>query len=390
MRIFSGIKPTGPLHVGSYAGAISQWLAFQKDPASEGFFCVVDLHALTNNPSPEQLRRDIMETAAGYLAFGLHDARFPIFIQSHVPAHSELTWVLSTLAGVGELERMTQFKDKAGYAEILKARDRVTQRLEQTIEELDLLQAGSMGAHHRLVRDQHKEVIDGYRSLKEELDNLHALLTARDYRVGAGLLNYPVFMAADILLYDTDVVPVGEDQLQHVELARTLARRFNSRYGETFKLPRAKLVKGASRIMSLQDPKKKMSKSLGSAHYVGIFEPADIVRKKIMSAVTDSGSDIKYDPATKPALSNLITLMGVVTGKSASNIEHEYAHVGYAAFKEKLAEAFLAFFESVRRKKAELDKDPHHVLFELKAGAEKAREITNKKLRDAQYKIGLV
>src|SRR3989344_4742537 len=269
MRIFSGIQPTGSLHIGNYAGSISQWLELQKDEKNSGFFCIVDLHALTSNPEPEKLRKDILETAAAYMAFGIGNDRFPVFVQSHVPAHTELAWILNTDTQLGELMRMTQFTDKTTRAALKHVSGKVISGT-VTPEEMQ-----------RDYKEHTRKVV------REEVGKY----------IYAGLLMYPVLMAADILLYSTDTVPVGEDQSQHVELARDLARRFNKKYGHIFIEPKARLLEGLGRIMSIQEPEKKMSKSLGPAHILGIFEPEADLRKKIKRAVTDSGTGvtINYD-----------------------------------------------------------------------------------------------
>lgn len=328
MRVFSGIQPTGELHIGTYAGAISQWLQLQNDSSNEGFFCIVDLHALTTASVSEEISKNTVDIARGYLAFGLgENERFPFFVQSNISAHTELMWILATLTGMGELERMTQYKENSGNG-----------------------------------------------------------------RARAGLFMYPVLMASDVLLYDAEMVPVGEDQVQHIELARDLAKRFNHRYGETFVVPKAKLQKQGARIMSLQDPTKKMSKSLGPAHYIGIFEPEKNIRKKFKSAVTDSGSEIVYNPAKKPGISNLFTILSVVTDRPISELERELKNISYAAFKERVADAYLSFFQSIREREQELRGDSTNalVLTTLIKGAERAQEIASKTLRDVHKKIGLI
>jgi tryptophanyl-tRNA synthetase len=330
VRIFSGIQPTGSLHIGNYSGAISQWLSLQKDEKNSGFFCIVDLHALTSNPEPEKLRQDVLETAAAYMAFGIGNDRFPVFIQSHVPTHTELAWIFDTMATLGELERMTQFKDKSG--------------------------SGKFGT------------------------------------IKSGLLMYPVLMAADILLYSTDTVPVGEDQKQHVELARDLAGKFNKRYGHTFIEPKARLLEGLGRIMSIQDPEKKMSKSLGSAHVLGIFEPEADLRKKIKRAVTDSGTGvtIDYDRKKNPAISNLLDILSVTVGLPITDLKLELKGASYAAVKDRIAEDFLRIFGPVREERQELLGDPRRIWETLQSGAERARAIANPKIQEVREKIGLI
>ena len=285
MRILSGIQPTGQLHLGNYLGMVQNALALQA--RNECFYAVVDLHALTVVHDAKEFRENVHGLMRAMLALGFDPKKSVLFVQSHVPAHTELAWILQTLTPLGELERMTQFKDKA---------------------------------------EQHKE------------------------SVNTGLLTYPALMAADILLYRAQGVPVGEDQLQHLELARTLARKFNSTYGKTFVEPKALLVKNAARVMSLQDPAKKMSKSLGPQHYVGLFEGEEEIRQKFMRAVTDSGNEICYDPVAKPALSNLLTIYSALSGKTMPQLEKKYAGKGYAQFKQDLADAVIAHLHPAQKR----------------------------------------
>lgn len=285
MRILSGIQPTGQLHLGNYLGMVQNALALQGP--NECFYMIVDLHALTVVHDAKEFRENTHDLMRAMLALGFDSKKSVLFAQSQVPAHTELAWILQTLTPLGELERMTQFKDKA---------------------------------------EQHKE------------------------SVNTGLLTYPVLMAADILLYRTQGVPVGEDQLQHLELARTLARKFNSTYGKTFIEPKALMVKDAARVMSLQDPSKKMSKSLGPQHYVGLFEGEEEIRQKIMRAVTDSGSEVRYDMTEKSALSNLLTIYSSLSGKTMAQIEKKYAGKGYAQFKEDLADVVIAHLRPAQKR----------------------------------------
>ena len=249
-RIFSGVQPSGNLHIGNYLGAIKNWVKLQDE--FESIFCVVDLHAITVPQDPEELRKKTIEIAKIYLAAGIDPEKSTIFVQSQIAEHAELCWILNTIAKISEMERMTQFKDKS----------------------------------------ENKE------------------------GVGMGLFDYPVLMAADILLYDTNIVPVGEDQVQHVELARTLARRFNQKFGETFVVPEPKLVKEGARIMGLDDPTKKMSKSASSEYnYISLTDDTETIRRKIKKAVTDSGSEIVYQE-DKPALYNLINIYSLFSEKT--------------------------------------------------------------------------
>lgn len=243
MRVFSGIQPTGTIHIGNYLGALKQWIELQEK--NECVFCIVDLHALTSPYDQKKLQELVLEKAIAYIAAGVSPEKSIIFVQSEVKEHAELEWLLNTVTPVGDLTRMTQYKEKS----------------------------------------------------KKFEKNLNA-----------GLLNYPILMAADILLYQTDIVPVGEDQLQHVEFTRTIARRFNQRFGETFKIPKAKLPEMGAKIMSLTQPTKKMSKSDPQASYIGLFDEPEVIKEKISKATTDTGKAIKYNPELKPGVSNLLTI----------------------------------------------------------------------------------
>ncbi len=323
-RLFSGIQPSGNLHLGNYLGAIKQWVDMQHD--AEAIFCIVDLHAITVAQDPAALRAKTLEIAKIYLASGIDPKKSTLFIQSHIPAHTELGWILNTTARMAELERMTQFKDKA--------------------------QKG--GASES----------------------------------GVGLFTYPVLMAADILLYDTDVVPVGKDQMQHIELARDLAERFNKKYGETFVIPEGKLSKEGQLIMSLDDPSKKMSKSAPSEYnYIALTDDADTVRRKIKKAVTDSGSEIVYSDE-KPALKNLINIYTLLSGKTPQEIEALYVGRGYGDFKTDLAEVVVGFLAPFQERLWALSDDD--VLTILRAGANKVRPLAEDKLRQVYDKMGLI
>ncbi|MFL6243881.1 MAG: tryptophan--tRNA ligase, partial [Acidimicrobiia bacterium] len=263
-RVFSGIQPTGEMHLGNYLGAVRRWAADQDH--QDAIYCVVDLHAMTVPYSPAELSARTRQTAVLLMAAGLDPARCVLFVQSHVAAHVELTWLLNCVATFGELRRMTQFKDKS----------------------------------------------EGQES------------------VTAGLFDYPVLMVADILLYDTDEVPIGDDQRQHLELARDVAIRFNTRFGDTFVVPKATFPPVGARIMDLQNPTAKMSKSVDSPQgTVPLLDSPDAVTKKIKSAVTDSGTDVRYDPANKPGVSNLLEIHAAVTGRAVSDVEREFADSGY-------------------------------------------------------------
>ncbi|HPN54918.1 MAG TPA: tryptophan--tRNA ligase [Candidatus Moranbacteria bacterium] len=323
-RIFSGIQPSGNLHIGNYLGAIKNWVKLQDE--FESIFCVVDLHAITVPQDPEELRKKTLEIAKIYLASGINPKKSSIFIQSHVHEHTELTWILNTIAKMPELDKMTQFKDK-------------TQK------------GGRESA-------------------------------------GVGLYDYPVLMVADILLYDAEKVPVGEDQVQHVELTRTLGKRFNSRFGETFVIPEPFVVKEGMRIMALDDPTSKMSKSAASEYnYIALTDDADTIRKKIKKAVTDSGSEIKYED-DKPALKNLINIYCGFSDKTPKEIEKIYVGKGYGDFKNDLAEVVVASLKPIQEKMRALSDE--EVLKILEDGASKVRQIAEKKMEEVKKKIGFI
>ena len=326
MRVLSGVQPSGALHIGNYLAAIKQWIPLQEK--HECLFFIVDLHAVTVPYKPQDLRQNVWNAALDYLALGLDPAKSTIFIQSHVHQHAELAWLLETITPLGELERMTQFKEKS----------------------------------------KHRQKAN----------------------VGLGLFAYPALMAADILLYKTELVPVGEDQLQHVELARTLARKFNHLFGRTFPEPKSQVAKIGARIMSLADPTKKMSKSLGPAHFLAIFEPEEDIRQKIKSAVTDSGKEIVYDVKKKPAISNLLTIYSLCADKPISEIEKQYQGKGYAEFKSDLAEVVIETFRPFRRKREELLQNITEVRNILSRGAETARSIAEKTMKEVKEKMGLL
>lgn len=323
-RIFSGIQPSGNLHIGNYLGAIKNWVKLQDE--FESIFCVVDMHAITVPQDPEVLKKKTIEIAKIYLAAGIDPKKSAIFIQSQVSEHAELMWILNSIAKMPELDKMTQFKDKS--------------------------QKGGRES------------------------------------AGVGLFDYPVLMAADIILYDAEVVPVGEDQVQHVELTRTLAKRFNSKFGETFVVPEPRVVKEGMRIMGLDDPTKKMSKSAVSEYnYIALTDDADTIRKKIKKAVTDSGSEIKYSD-DKPALKNLINIYAGFSDKSPKEIEKMYAGKGYGDFKNDLADVIVAGLTPIQEKMKKMsDKE---VLQILEEGAEKVRPIAEKKISEVKKKIGFV
>jgi len=325
MRVFSGIRPTGELHIGNYLGAIKQWLELQEK--AECFFCIVDLHAITTPFDFQKLQKNILELVIAYLAAGLNPEKSIFFVQSKVKEHTELAWLLGTITPLGELRRMTQFKEKAkAYPEY----------------------------------------------------------------VNAGLLNYPLLMAADILLYQTDLVPVGKDQVQHVELARTLARKFNQKFGQVLKEPKILLSKLGKKIMSLQNPRKKMSKTDDPKGYISLFEKPEEISKKIMATVTDQGKEIKYDLRKKPGISNLLTIYSLLSQKPIKKLEKEFKGKGYEKFKKALIKVLVESLEPFRKKKRELEKREIYLKEILNKGAKRARIIAQSTMEEVRKKMGLV
>jgi tryptophanyl-tRNA synthetase len=324
--IFSGIKPSGELTLGNYLGAIKNWVKLQDQ--FDCYFCVVDLHAITVKQEPKDLRARTLEVLSIYIASGIAPEKNTLFIQSHVPAHSEGAWLLNCYAHMGELGRMTQFKDK--------------------------------------VQKYGNESIS------------------------AGLFNYPVLMAADVLLYQTDLVPVGVDQKQHLELARDIAQRFNHLYSDTFVMPEPYIPENGAKIMGLQDPTKKMSKSEENANdYILIMDAPEIIRKKISRAVTDSVGEVRYSD-NQPGVKNLMTILSTITGQTPVEIENKYKGQGYAQFKQDVAEAIVGELEPIQVKVKELLSDKAYLENIYKAGAQKANYAATKTLRKMQKKIGFI
>jgi tryptophanyl-tRNA synthetase len=313
MRVFSGIQPTGDPHIGNYSGGFRQYASTQEQAAAAGeqaVFCIVDLHAITIQHDPAELRAGTYDMAAMLFATGLDADRSIVFVQSHVTAHAEAAWLLSAVTSYGQLGRMTQFKEKA----------------------------------------------------------------AEEDFVSAGLFTYPILMAGDILLYRTDAVPIGDDQRQHLELARDVAQRFNRRFGETFVVPEGIFPDVGARVMNLQEPNVKMSKSRGALQgTVLMLDPPETIRKKVKTAVTDSGTDVRYDPEEKPGVSNLIEIMSVATGESIPQIEAKYDGAGYGTFKEDVGEAIVTLLEPIRTRYEQIRADEPEVQRLLERGADKAR-----------------
>lgn len=323
-RVFSGIQPSGNLHIGNYLGALKNWVASQKD--FDNVFCIVDLHAITVPQDPKILKQKIREVAGIYFAAGIDPKQSIVFVQSEVSAHAELAWILNCFTPMGWMGRMTQFKEKSG-----------TQR----------------------------------------------------ESVSVGLFDYPALMAADILLYDTDEVPVGEDQKQHVEITRDIAQRFNSIYGETFKLPKPVIPKSGARIMDLIEPTKKMSKSdVRFGHSMPLLGSSDEIRSQIMGATTDSEKEIRFD-SSRPGIYNLLEIYEGVTALSREEIESKFEGAGYGDFKKDLAEKTVEFLEPFQKKYQELIDDPSHLESLLKEGRDRAEEMAAKKLDEVKIKVGL-
>jgi tryptophanyl-tRNA synthetase len=337
-RVFSGIKPSGEMHLGNYLGAVRRWVDSQPPAGSEAarehhaIFCVVDLHAMTVPWDPTELTESTRRLATMLVAAGLDDERSLLFVQSHVRAHAELTWVLNCVASFGELRRMTQFKDKSA------------KQGEAGIESLSV-----------------------------------------------GFFDYPVLMASDILLYDSAEVPVGDDQRQHVELARDVAIRFNGRFGDTFVVPKATFPSVGARVMDLQDPDRKMSKSEDSPQgTILVLDPPKTIERKIKSAVTDSGSEVRHDRDAKPGISNLIEIYGAVTGHSRAEVEREFDGLQYGVFKSAVAAAVVEFLRPVQARFQALVADPGEIDRRLGAGATAAEALAEPVLARACGAAGLL
>jgi len=323
-RVFSGVQPSGNLHIGNYLGAIKNWVKSQNE--FDNIFCVVDLHAITVPQDPKILKSKIREVTALYLAAGIDPKKSTVFVQSHISAHAELAWILNCFIPTGWMQRMTQFKEKS-------------------------------------------------QKLKES--------------VSVGLFDYPALMAADILLYETDKVPVGEDQVQHVELTRDIAKRFNSIYGNTFKIPEALVPKVGARIMALDDPAKKMSKSENNpGHAVYLLDSPEEIRSKIARATTDSLKEIKFDK-NRPGIYNLLVIYELFSGLSREKIEKNFENKGYAEFKKDLAEVIIGGLENLQKNYKKIQREPGYLDKILEDGAEKVKPTAEKTLKLVKDKIGL-
>ena len=329
-RIYSGAQPSADsMHLGNYIGAVNNWVALQDDPNNECLFFIPDMHAITVPQNPEELRERTRLTAAQYIASGIDPTRTPLFVQSHVPEHAQLAWVLNCFTGFGEASRMTQFKDK---------------------------------------------------SQKQGAEN-----------ASVGLFTYPILMAADILLYQADLVPVGGDQKQHVEICRDIATRFNGIYGDTFKLPDPYIPQVGARVMSLTSPEKKMSKSDKDPNgCVYMLEKPEDILRKFKKAVTDSEACVRFDPADKPGVSNLMQIYAVATGKSFETIEQEFAGHGYGDFKQAVGESVVELLRPIREETERLLADKSYLESVYRAGAEKAAYVANRTLNKVYKKVGFL
>ena len=327
-RVLSGIQPTSDsFHLGNYLGAVKQWVELQD--GHDAFYCIVDLHALTVETDPALMRKRTLVSAAQLLALGITPEKSTLFLQSQVPEHNQLAWIMECITGFGEASRMTQFKDRTAKG--------------------------------------------GSDSTK------------------VGVFTYPMLMAADILLYQADLVPVGEDQRQHIELTRDLAERFNSRYGQTFNIPSGFILKQGAKIYDLQNPTAKMSKSADSAAgLIEILDTPEVNAKKIKSAVTDAGREIKFDEKEKPGVSNLLTIHSALSGQSISQLENHFAGKGYGDLKGEVADVVVEYLRPIREKTLELLADESHLLEMLSTGAAKAQEVASTTLAKTYANLGLV
>ncbi len=391
-RIFSGAQPTGSLHIGNYLGALKNWVALQNE--FESFFCIVNMHAITLPQDPQTLKQKTLDLARIYLASGIDPSVSTIFIQSDVSEHAELAWVLSCAARMGELERMTQFKDKARKSIPPGKIDPTIQRLyeffvQQQVElgieadwDVDFSNLEEVNKKLGKIEISVPEIYELIRKANEEVERENT------QRAGVGLFTYPILMASDILLYQTDLVPVGQDQKQHLELTRDLAERFNRDFGETFIIPEPFIPPVGASILSLQEPTKKMSKSDENLNgSIFLLDDADTITKKMKKAVTDSGSEITFDDA-RPAIKNLLTIYQLITGKTAEECETNFAGKGYGTFKTEVAEAVIEFLRPFQERVKEFDDEDLKNI--LKNGSEKARTIARKTLRDVYEKMGVV
>ena len=382
MRAITGIQPTNSLHIGNLFGAVLPAMQMQKD--YDLSVMIVDLHAITVPQDPTALRKNILFLAAAYIAAGIDPAKTALFQQSQIPAHAELAWLLQTVGRMGELERMTQFKDKAG---LVKNVEELRLQGEQDLYDIVVKK---MEIDPAKVRSE-SSLEDLRRQCKiaacELIEKFH---NSQIEKTSVGLFTYPVLMAADILLYDIDAVPVGEDQKQHVELTRDLAERFNRDFGETFVVPKPVIRKEGARILGLDNPEKKMSKSAASAkNYISLTDDADTITKKIRAAVTDSLPGITLDDA-RPGLKNLITIFSLATGESMESIAARFADKGMKDLKDATAEALIAYLMPIQKKMNDLLSNEAALIEIINAGSAKAALQATKKVQAVKARMGLV
>ena len=418
--IFSGVQPSGTLHIGNYLGAISNWVDLQDKYNS--IFCVVDYHAITVKQDPKELNKNILDVVKIYMASGINPEKAVIFQQSDISAHTELMWILNCVANAGELKRMTQFRDKTGISSLQtqeqediknlnkKFKEFANEKIKKPYKNIKPTITQYLSDLNKIKNQNEKEKLlynfilasmaeggniakNYFKKIYHEIYKLNQKLIEKENNKfnnsTVGIFDYPVLMASDILLYNTDLVPVGEDQKQHVELARTLARRFNSQFGKVFRIPEVEIRKEGARIMGLDDPTKKMSKSANPANYIALTDSPEVATKKIMKAVTDSGSEIKYDQKKKPAISNLLTIYSLLTGEDIKKLESkcECECKGYGDFKKKLAEAVGEFLVSFQKKYNSFGDDEIKEI--LKNGAEKVKPVADETLRRVKEKLGI-
>lgn len=390
-RIFSGVQPSGNLHIGNYLGAISQWVALQDK--YDCIFSVVDYHAITVPQKPAELKKKIIEIAKLYIAAGIDPEKSVIFQQSDVKEHTELAWVLNTITKNGDLTKMTQFKDKSGVQMDLEKLSHYVVDLPENYDNASDYLLDYLKSKFEYYIKKHKKEDDAMMlgMFNATMDTAHHVFknSIKHFnKVGVGLFDYPVLMAADILLYDTEVVPVGDDQLQHVELARDLAKRFNHQFGETLRVPKAEIRKEGARIMGLDNPDKKMSKSAASANnYIALTDEPAVAKKKIMKAVADSGTEVKFNPKEKPGISNLLVINSLLAGKEVKSLEKEYKGVMYGDFKKAVAEAVAEFLTQFQEK-YNIIKDSE-VREILDSGAKKIRPIAAETIARVKERIGV-
>jgi len=385
-RVFSGIQPSGDLHIGNYLGAIVNWVNGQDE--KENVFSIVDLHAITVPQEPKKLQANILELAKVLLASGIDPKKSTLFLQSERPEHSELCWVLSCFTYFGELSRMTQFKEKTKLGQLEKDLQLYFDKEEEEIRELtkQLNNPNLTASQFNILKATAKELA------KVSLKAIEFIgeKKRKEKNVGVGLFDYPVLQAADILLYDTDEVPVGEDQKQHVEITRDIAQRVNKKVGKVFVVPEPVIKKEGARIMSLVDPTKKMSKSDKSEFsYINIRDDAETIRKKFAKATTDSENVIRFDTVKKPGISNLLNIMSVAENRPIPEVVKIYTGFNYGEFKQEVAERVIELLAPIQEKLAEYDKNEDYVKKVLKDGAEAVAPRAKDTLKRVKKAVGL-